>query len=303
MVENVEAPEIAVLARSIRHYKCLKSLTLKGFLCEFQQAKALCEALAGMRDFPLTRLLLLEPGDAESQRVLQEAFTRCKVKEKNPNLQTIITEAEKEGPMQTEEWRKTSRRPEPAIPSLLRILQDDFSSELFSLRNFVNKSVDDLRTVLRALERSVTVKCVWVTLKDLSGEDKRTSSTKGREIVNLAKLAPELKKLKLDRSSVRTFCVLEMDLITSDGYPTWDGDVVGVKFEDVCKSLVETWGPDRVGVAGRRAGGKQKDNINYHSDVLMISLKDVAPSVQDVASCLGPLWPKGYEQSYVYRLK
>eukprot|EP00438_Fugacium_kawagutii_P027338 Skav236343 [mRNA] locus=scaffold918:58995:61480:- [translate_table: standard] len=229
VVENVEAPEIAVLAQSIGHYKCLKSLTLKHFLCEFQQAKALCEALAGMRDFPLTRLSLLEPGDAESKRVLEEQFEKCKVKEKNPNLQTIITKTGKQDPMQSDERRKKSRRPEPAIPSLLHMLQGDFPCGMFCLNTFVDKSVDDLRALLRALERSITVKCLWASFPEPPKSDWPVKMRPDPRLDRLDHLTRELKKIKLNRSSVIAFYA-KFEASNGVSYlpaRDWDSDRVG----------------------------------------------------------------------------
>lgn len=230
VVENVEAPEIAVLAKSIRYYKCLKSLTLRHFFCEFDQAMALCKALADMSQLPLTRLLVLYPEDAESERVLKEAFRRCKVKEKNPKIdfQTKIKEKEeKEMSMQTEEWRKRSRRPEPTIPAMLDFLQKDFSSKFFSLDDWMYKSEDDRRAVLKAFQRSVTVKLLWVAYR---GHE--WNGTYGSDLLK------DLKKLQLGSgSSLMAFVISETNIDGSrkvlsracsewgsDQHCTWIGD-------------------------------------------------------------------------------
>jgi len=180
VVEYVDNTQIAVLALSIKHYKVLKSLTLRNFRCRLPEAEKLCKALAKPHNLEeLEKVLILKPADTESQDVIEEAFRSCKVRTKKPNLR-LETEAEADSVsvVESEGWRAARCLPEPKICVLVEQLQSGmaFVGDFFDLSDL---SEYEQRALLRALKRSMTVKHVRVKLEGMEElrdlKDSRTS--------------------------------------------------------------------------------------------------------------------------------
>ena len=150
VVENVDATQIAILTDSIKHYKVLKCLTLKNFLCRLPEAERLWKVLGKMEN--LETVQYLQPGDEESLRVMIAARQSCKVK--------VSFEEDKNNLEGTREWRDKRRQPEPKIPRLLELLQCGEKVEELDLQRY---SADQQRAVLRALRRSIVVKKVFLS--------------------------------------------------------------------------------------------------------------------------------------------
>lgn len=149
VVEKVDATQIAILADSIEHYKVLKCLTLKKFLCGLPEAERLWELLGKMEN--LETVQYLQPGNEESLRVMNEARKSCKSQVSFKQGENNVEE--------TPEWRDKRRHPEPKIPRFLRLLDYMLKNQLIPLLQ-EDYSTDQARAVLIALTRSVQVKQV-----------------------------------------------------------------------------------------------------------------------------------------------